>query len=203
MKAALEQLRQDITRIRSLMSIYEYLLEQHVALDISDILRGCIVLAVSALDAFIHEVIRVGMVQILRGGRKQTPEYQKQKVTFNQISFSPDYAWFDRIILEQHQEKSYQNPKKISEGIKLISDIDLWAEISKQLNEPADNVNHKLKLIVDRRNQIAHEADIDRGLAAPIRRGIDLLDVKDTVNFIEKLAETIYVILNPQNKSQN
>jgi hypothetical protein len=50
-------------------------------------------------------------------------------------------------------------------------------------------------LIVDRRNKIAHQADIDPTLGLGNRWNIDELMVGDVVNFIEQVVESIHQIL--------
>ena len=42
------------------------------ALDLTDILRASIVSAVSAFDAFIHEISKTGMIEIYKGTRPST-----------------------------------------------------------------------------------------------------------------------------------
>jgi hypothetical protein len=50
-------------------------------------------------------------------------------------------------------------------------------------------------LIVDRRNKIAHRADVDPTLGLGNRWNIDELMVSDAVNFIEQVVENIHQIL--------
>ncbi|WP_228037153.1 hypothetical protein [Cuspidothrix issatschenkoi] len=50
-------------------------------------------------------------------------------------------------------------------------------------------------MIVDRRNKIAHQADIDPTLGLGNRWNIDELMVGDAVNFIEQVVESIHQIL--------
>lgn len=207
MKTALEQLHQDVERVRNLIKIHDDLLkhpESHS--DISDILRGCIVLLVSALDTFIHEVVRIGMMQILRGEREQTETYKKFSVTLQQINFDPNYAWLDRQVRERHKDSSFQTPKAIQEAIKnIFDDKDLWEKIAQQFHPQSNKklITDELKLIVNRRNQIAHEADIDFGQSAPVKREINAEDVKKSIDFIEKMTKAIYTLLeaNSQQKT--
>ncbi len=205
MKTALEQLNQEIQRVRNLIAIYDYLMaDPQNSHDASDILRSCIVLGISALDAFVHDVVRIGMMQILRddgNGRPQTQAYKGFKFTLQQIHFDSDYSWLERRVYEEHSEKSFQNPKAIAEAIKHISEKDLWKEVSKELSDiSADQIKQRLKLIVTRRNQIAHEADMDKELSPPSKRSIDSKDVKEYVDFIENLANAMYEILRLQNE---
>ena len=58
------------------------------------------------------------------------------------------------------------------------------------MSDTEQNIKNRLNLIVDRRNMIAHEADIE-----PIyktKRTISNADVTGSIDFIEKLGTTIY-----------
>lgn len=57
----------------------------------------------------------------------------------------------------------------------------------------AKDVKARLKLIVDRRNKIAHEADLDP-TSPGFRWRIDGPMVKDAVDFIEHLGDAIYQV---------
>jgi len=202
MKTALEQFNQEIQRVKNLIAIYDYLMaDPQNSHDASDILRSCIVLGISALDAFIHDIIRIGMVEILHEKRNQTKDYQKIGFTLQQVRFDSQYAWFERRIYEDHGEKSFQNPLAIAQAIKHISEKDLWKEVSKEFSDISeDQIKQRLKLIVTRRNQIAHEADMDKEQAIPMKRPIESKDVKEYVDFIENLANVMYGILKLQNE---
>jgi len=118
MKAAIEQFRENIHRIRNLEAAYAYL-TSNSELDLSDILRAEVVLIVSALDTFIHDIVRLGMLEILRNkGRSQTKAYKNFSITMTQISFDENYAWFERVIYEKLGSSTFQQPKQIREAIK-------------------------------------------------------------------------------------
>ena len=59
----------------------------------------------------------------------------------------------------------------------------------------ARNVKQELSIIVDRRNKIAHEADIDPTLGLGNRWNINEADVNNAVDFIEKVVESIHSAL--------
>ena len=65
MQLAIEQFRLSLARVRDLIAIHNSLKSQTTsALDVSDILRAALVLTVSALDYYIHEVVTLGMLEI-------------------------------------------------------------------------------------------------------------------------------------------
>ena len=62
MQTVINQFRANIVRVRDLGVIYSALKAQTTgAIDLSDILRTELVMAVSALDHYIHEIVRLGM----------------------------------------------------------------------------------------------------------------------------------------------
>ncbi|WP_414527962.1 hypothetical protein [Nodularia chucula] len=72
MQSALNQFRISIQRVRDLIALHNSVKTQATAaLDISDILRSALVLSVSALDYYIHEVVTLGMLEIHRGTRPE------------------------------------------------------------------------------------------------------------------------------------
>ena len=66
------------------------------------------------------------------------------------------------------------------------------------MNQTQKDVKDRLNLIIDRRNQIAHEFDMQPALGVSnIRNPIDRILVNDAVDFIEKVANAIYkVVIN-------
>ena len=61
MRAAINQFRTNIERVRNLGTIYKALNAQTTdILDLSDLLRAELVMAVSAFDHYIHEIVRLG-----------------------------------------------------------------------------------------------------------------------------------------------
>lgn len=198
MKLAIEQFRSNIDRIRALSSTVSAVNNLTTnAIDLSDVLRTEIVLAVSALDHFIHEHVRLGMLQICEGNRVQTDAYKKFKIPLSSAHLSQDPAtnglWLDEAIREHHSWHSFQDPTKIAEAIRIISPVCLWDEVGKKLGKSAQDVKTILKLIVDRRNKIAHEADLDPtspGVRWPITQSM----ADDAVTNIEAIVEAIYEV---------
>ncbi|MBV6506566.1 MAG: hypothetical protein ILNGONEN_02145 [Syntrophorhabdaceae bacterium] len=167
------------------------------ALDLSDVLRTEIVLAVSALDHFIHEYVRLGMLEICIGNRSITEPYKKFKIPLQAAhsgqTMPTNALWLDEAIREQHSWISFQEPSKIADAIRLISSANLWDEVGKELGKQAKDVKDMLKLIVDRRNKIAHEADMDPtnpGARWPITQSL----AEEAINNIEIIVETIYKV---------
>ena len=199
MQAAIEQYRENIQRVRILGSIYQALSVQTTGvLDLADILRSELVMAVSALDHFIHELVRLGMLEAYHGHRGQTEACLMFQVTLASaiqgITMPTTDSWLEEQIRLRHGYLSFQRPDSIADAIRLVSDIQLWNEVGHQHGTTIQNVRAQLGLIVDRRNKIAHEADMDPSYAGrlwPVDFGL----VDEAVTFMEQLAETINSIV--------
>ena len=60
--------------------LYTYLDEKRVPIDATDLLRWEWVLAVSALDKYIHDIVRIGMMHQFLGQRSVTEKYNSFRI---------------------------------------------------------------------------------------------------------------------------
>ena len=199
MQVAIDQFRVNIARVRNLGVIHNTLNAQTTAaIDLSDILRSELVMAVSALDHYIHEIVRLGMLEVYRGTRPETSAFLRFQISLERVrqvvSTPTSDDWLDNEIQERHGWRSFQQANHIAEATQLISDISLWEQVSNHLGMPAQDVRQQLNFIADRRNKIVHEADMDP-TPYDTRWPIDEVLVDDAINFIEQIAETIYHLL--------
>jgi hypothetical protein len=199
MQSVIDQFHANIQSARALGELCKIIQTQTTGvLDLSDLLRAELVMAVSALDHFVHEVVRLGMLEIHHGRRPATESFQRFTITIESVrqalSSPSNDDWLDAEIREKHCWRGFQNSERIAEAIHLISDVRLWEEIGKQLRMPAIDVRRGLDLIVDRRNKIAHEADTDPSF--PGRRWpITGVTVEQAVSYIETVVEAMYSLL--------
>lgn len=78
METAIAQFRSNISRARELGVLAQVLASVTTGtVDVSDIWRAQIVLAVSAIDHFVHEICRLGMIEAAKGKRTKTDAYLK------------------------------------------------------------------------------------------------------------------------------
>lgn len=200
MQTAIDQFRLNIERVRNLGTMYKVLRAQTTeVLDLSDILRAELVMAVSALDYYIHEIVRLGMLEAYSGNRIQTPAFLRFQVTLEAalqgISAPKSDSWLETQIRTRHSYQSFQHPDNIANAVRLISDVQLWNEVGKHLGMDSQDVKQELITIVDRRNKIAHEADMDASFPGK-RWPINDVMVDDAINFIEQIAEAIYTVIS-------
>ena len=205
MQAAIDLFRENIRRSKELTSVYEVMNRQTTgALDLSDVLRASLVTSVSSLDHFIHEVVRFGMLEVYRIQQAKTPAFLRFRVTLESVllaSADPNsQEWLENQIRVQHGHLSFQMPDNIADAVRLISEVSLWSEVAQILGIGSRDVTDRLTLIVQRRNKIAHEADITPDHAGQMlnsdsRSPIDKALVDDAIDFIEHIAEAIFQLI--------
>ncbi len=199
MRQALDGFNQSVVRVRALGALYVAVYNRTTGvLDASDMLRAQVVLVVSALDYYIHEVTRLGMQEISAGSRPPTDAYLRWGIQISDhIAANTPGAgtsWLDDAIRREHSWKSFQHPDKIADAIRLIPPVPLWHEVGTRLGRNHKDVKRDLVLIVDRRNKIAHEADIDPsfpGTRWPISTSI----ATGSVDYVERVVTTIHDIV--------
>lgn len=198
MQTAIEALRVSMSRVEHLGGLYDALSSLTTrAVDASDLLRAQIVLGVSAMDYYVHEVTALGMVAVFEGKRPPTQAFLKYRVSVGAISAgasTSNSSWFEAEVREGHSYLSFQQSEKIADAIRHFTDVKLWQEVAAKMATPEQTVKDHLKLIVDRRNKIAHEADLDPsfpGARWPIHVG----DVEHSLRFLKQVCESIHATI--------
>jgi hypothetical protein len=196
MKQALDQFNGNLSRARALSGLAKSLKGlTTTAVDLSDIYRASVVLGASALDQFVHEFVRLGMLDVHRGIRPVTDANLSFRVPLAAarlgIADPTRNDWLDAAVREAHSWQSFQHPDKIADAIRLVSGVKLWEEVAKAIGSDAKAVKVRLTSIINRRNQIAHEADLDP--TSPGNRWpIDGALTADALDYIERIVHAIY-----------
>lgn len=196
MRKALDQFKKNIHRVRELghvIAIVDTMTTEVV--DLSDVMRSQLVLAVSALDNFIHEIVRLGIIESEQGTRPKTDAFRRFTVPLASVDAALSGVscdqWLSEAVRDNHSWMSFQQPDKIANAIRLISSESLWNEVGHRLSLLPADVKTELTSIVERRNKIAHEADIDPANPG-FRWPINVQMVQRAVGFVEKVGEAIY-----------
>ncbi|MFI6059627.1 hypothetical protein [Streptomyces sp. NPDC051286] len=190
--------KQNITYARDLIATASALRAQvTAAINTDDLLRSSLVQGVSAFDHFVHEEVRAKMIATQLGQHRRAKGYDKFRVSLAAVNSAiavGGAAWLEQEIREQHGYLSFQNPDKVADAFRLVSDVSLWGEVAKQLSAKPEDVKRQLKLIVDRRNKIAHEADTDP-TPPRSRYPISEVMVRDSLDFLESIVDAVVIVL--------
>lgn len=169
MYKAFELFEKNINEARDLTSLYEYLQTSITSpFSFEDLLRAQIVYSVSAFDKLIHDIIRIGMIEIFTDKRLPTPKYLAESIsieTYNQMisaTIPPKEYIFEQAIFQKFKTVSFQSPEKIAEGLSYIwNEKQKWQKIAEIMGTDDKTAKTTLKSIANRRNTIVHEADIN------------------------------------------
>jgi hypothetical protein len=190
--------RANLAYARNLVAIARAVDSQTTAVvDITDILRAALVAGVSSLDHYVHEKVRTMMLGIYASANPGTDAYGRFTVALSSVEtafLNPGSSdWLDGEIRRQHALLSFQKPDKIADAVRMISPVKLWEEVGTAMTMPPADVKRELTLIVDRRNQIAHEADVDP-TPPHDRWPIAYADVDRALGFIEHVGTSIETV---------
>lgn len=189
------------TRADLFEGLYAYMNNNTVAaLQPDELLRAEWAMRVSALDLFVHEVVAQNLLKIFQGVRPVCPGYSKLQISSDTLMRihgsgqgpASDTA-FDLEVRTQLGRVTYQFPDDIADGIRLVSPVKLWNEVAINLGAnvvsatvATATLKQKLSIIVNRRNKIVHEGDLQPTIPRtpwPISRS-DVDDVKATIQSI-------------------
>lgn len=191
-----------------LSAMYAYLSSTTTkALHSEEILRAEWVGRVAALDLFVHELVAQRIVEVFEGRRAATDSYKKFMLpneTVGRIRAAPNpddaRAAFDLEVRRQLGLITYQGHESIADGIRMVSSVELWNGVAAYLGTPPADVNKRAKalrgqlsMIVERRNKIAHEGDMQP--AAPrLPWPISQADLQTVSGFILQVVGAIDAI---------
>jgi len=198
MQVAIDQFRLSLSHVRNLSLVHRAASEHSPGLDTTDVFRAQVVLVVSALDHYIHEVSRLGAIEVFTGKRSRTPAFNRARVTIEGVMIGlqnpSSVNWFENEIRREHGWQSFQSAEKIADAVRLFSNVQLWKRVAKIVGLDPNILKNQLRLTIDRRNKIAHEADMDPSYPG-VRWPIDETLAKTTISFIEKIVEAIHNVV--------
>jgi hypothetical protein len=198
-------------RCAELSSLHAYLAKNvTAALHPDEILRAEWVARVAALDLFIHELTAQRMVAIFQGLLPPTAAYHRfavanetlDRIRHAIVTTTPSAvlapaaasAAFDLHIRTDLGRKTFQYPDDIADAVRLCSAAELWNVVAGHLGVPPKDIKKTLSLIVERRNKIAHEGDLQ---PPPLREPwpIAQADLAFVTKHIEDIVRAINVVV--------
>lgn len=140
--------------------------------------RSAVVVSVSALDAYVHHVVEERVPHILRGGapypealceRLSTVLTIRNAATFRDaLPMLSANDTLDQLVARLKDQNlsflAFQAPEKIEEAYRLIGHDQIFADaagIWPGPNTEPNDLKRRLSAYVRRRNQIAHEGDLE------------------------------------------
>ncbi|MGW7516970.1 hypothetical protein ACWGJ2_15400 [Streptomyces sp. NPDC054796] len=179
------------------------------ALDITDLYRAAWVQAVSATDHWLHEELFRRVEELAADPEADLPaQLRRFELPLSVIeAVRREERTMADAVLHHVRAKwafaSLHNPRKIAEAYKLVSDIDLWQKVAVRMNGWNQNrtnfssqtVRKRFSAVIERRNKIAHHADLEDGDLKQ-RRPITAADANEAVNWLERVVLAVAKVLD-------
>lgn len=189
----IEQFKLHISEIKKMRDLYNFNSQiLSPGIDIDGVLRSEIVFIVSALDQYIHQMILDRMIDIILNNRSNPSSFCKLLLGLDSLNnilnivntgnMTDIVPFIEQDIKIKLSWRSFQQPDKINEALKMINDKNIWKEVSTLYGMAVNDIKERLSVIVKRRDCIAHEADFD-----PVNNcqySISPSITKEAVNFI-------------------
>lgn len=200
MNRAQQQFEINLQSVRQLGVVYLAFVDRvTAAIKLDELLRAELVLAVSAVDCYIHDVVRIGMTKWFLSVGEGPPAFLNfgvslglTKRVLGESSEATRLALIEEEIRRLHGYKTFQNADSISQGLALIGVQSIWDKVGVLLTSSAADVRTQLNIIIDRRNRIAHESDIDPTMGIGIKYPIDHPMVERAIAFLRQVVEAIH-----------
>ncbi len=160
---ASERFDASVGQVADLLAIYRYI-DAKSEIPVKDhILRAALTMLVSAIDTSVHEIVISAVVRKLIDSQ-HVCDISKQLVSI-QCILEPELA--QRIVMaeadirRQYAKDTFQSSRQVETALASIGINKIWSRLSKRLGNTPEEIKLKLDLMVRRRNQIVHEADLD------------------------------------------
>lgn len=199
MHKAIEQFKVNLNSAKQLGIIYAAFSNQVTeVIPLDELLRAELVLAVSALDCYIHDLVRIGMIKIFQSAGEEPNAFLNFGVSLNFVKNllgcrleSAKNTVFEQEIRRLHGFKTFQSADNIAQALSFIGISSIWDKVGNATNIPVADLKTELNVIVDRRNRIVHEGDIDPSLGIGLKYPIDIETVQKAVDFINSIVQSI------------
>jgi hypothetical protein len=166
---------------------------------LADAHRAAIVLAVSALDAYVRTLVIDRIVTTVGDPKKNVPEKLREQikdclghdVIFEAARQGDLSSKVGKAMREKFDDQSFQGVKKITEAMRLIGHEDVFAVIAQSASENEKILKENLGRFTKRRHIIAHCGDYDLNQTPPVENKLLKDEVLECIRVVELVAREI------------
>lgn len=184
-----------VERARQMVALYDALsaLRPREAAN-DDALRSAYILAVSSFDFFMHELAAVEATHRFANGLKTRNIHLPMEV-MTLADEADRISAAESCVRQANSFKAFVDPGKLAEMLSCFC-TEPWSRITALINaglgegerRSAEAIKGQLRTVWKRRNQIAHEADVNPTLAGVSLWPIDKEDTEITIAFIQSVG---------------
>lgn len=194
MTKAFDKFEANIASASILERIFEYLSKKTLPFAPDELLRAEFVMLVGAFDCYVHDFVRERMVNAFDNPTLMADKTRQYKISLGvMMDIMNESNPISRMQLLEGEIKkiesaySYQSSTSVEHVLGLVGFKKIWKALWGEAD--AGTKKNQLDLIVRRRNQIAHEADID--FVTNTKNAITLIDVMDAKEFLYEMSKRI------------
>ncbi|EHK2357029.1 hypothetical protein KCK31_002495 [Clostridium perfringens] len=163
----LSDFNENIERINSKFEVVNELQKKGLEEAANDILRSQIVLLMSSIDFYIHEIVKYGVIKIFNKEKARTKDYESVIVSIECVEkavINPESVdWLEESIIVQNKFKSFISLSKMRRALRIISNKKIMDEsirkTSTEIGMSEKVFKEKLDKLYERRNCIVHQTD--------------------------------------------
>lgn len=166
---------------------------------LADAHRASIVLAVSALDAYIRTLVVNKVLTKLKDVSKPVPPRLRDQL--KQLIGQDDLLDAARIgdlstrvekaLKDKMEESSFQGVAKITEAMKLIGHEDIFKDVARSASLNEQELKESIGRFTKRRHIIAHCGDYDLTQTPPIENTITKREAEECIKVMQTVARQI------------
>lgn len=166
---------------------------------LADTHRAAIVLAISALDAFVRTLVIDRIVSTVANPsitisdklRQQIKDYLTCDIILDAAREGDLSSKIEQAFTKRFEERSFQGVDKITEAMKLIGFDDIFSTIAKSASVNEATLKSTLGKFTKRRHIIAHRGDYDLSQTPPVEKKILKKDAVECIKTVERVAHEI------------
>ena len=167
---------------------------------LADAHRAAIVLAISALDAYVRTCCLERIRIILVDRKKPLPgplaneikRLIKEDHLLEAARMDDLLSRVDKAFWQEFQRKSFQGVKNITDCLQIAGFQDVFHEVAVSIPINEDKLKLELTRFTDRRHVIAHQGDYDLSQNPPVESSIRKKDAEDCIKLVSQIAATIH-----------
>lgn len=178
---------------------------------VGDMRRLSVVMAVAALDTYMHRLIveRTYIHEELPGGLASLDvrfgslldQADATDIAARAQPYKPkSRVGVKKLLRDRLLRETFQNSDAVSRALGMAGRPGAWEDIAKEMSPPLPpkQVKKRLNKIVMRRNQIVHEGDYQRleKPRGPKRNGMTSDEAKSDIDFLAGVIDAIHAVVS-------
>jgi hypothetical protein len=166
---------------------------------LADIHRAAIVLAISALDAFIRSFVVLRVISIVADKQRAIPPMLGERI---KSLLKPDSLLeaarkddllerVEKALRKSFERESFQGTRLIAESLRLVGYDNIFHDVAIEAEENEETLCQRLDEFTNRRHVIAHNGDYDLTQNPPTEKPITKREAKECINVVKLVASNI------------